>query len=127
MRKDALEGGRHALICPTAVGVAAAAAAAAAFGVRVWPSLALRVGVEQPRPVAAQLLEAERLAHEPLARSSDAGGLVVVRTRPRELRAEVGEVLGERQQVRVGLEPAPWGWGEMEGVGVGVGLRLGSG
>ena len=109
MRKDALEGGRHALICPTAVGVAAAAAAAAAFGVRVWPSLALRVGVEQPRPVAAQLLEAERLAHEPLARSSDAGGLVVVRARPRELRAQVGEVLGERQQVRVGLEPAPWG------------------
>ena len=107
MRKDALEGGRHALICPTAA-TAAAAAAAAAFGGRVWPSLPRRVGVEQPRPVAAQLLEAERLAHEPLARSSHAGGLVVVRTRPRELRAEVGEVLGDRQQVLVWLEPAPW-------------------
>ena len=124
MRKDALEGGRHALICPTA---AAAVAAAAAFGGRIWPSLPRRVGVEQPRPVAAQLLEAERLAHEPLARSSDAGGLVVVRPRPRELREEVGEVLGERQQVRVGLEPAPWGSGEMRGVGVDVGLRLGLG
>ena len=112
MRKDALEGGRHALICPTGTAVAAAAAAAAVFfGGHVWPSLARRVGVEQPRPVAAQLLEAERLAHEPLPRSSDAGGLVVVRARPRELRAEVGEVLGERQQVRIGLEPAPWGWG----------------